>query len=424
MRARTFTCLWFVVLVGLAGAGPVAAESPFERAWREAGDGEASKLEALKLLEAEASTRAAKILLNLAMSSAEPPAVSAAALAHLAALEGTEADAWIVAEAKGAKRWEVRSVLVRAIGRREGDAATEVLMGALSDRVWQVQAAALPGLAPRREAKVVEALIGAMEALKPSSPESPRIAAEMEDTLFRITGERFQGGEAWRRWWEAVAPAWTPPEGEAELVEHDEATITRAPRLFRDVEAATRRVAFVVDVSGSMKVPTPAGIGEGGGGGATRFQVMVQELKSVVERLPREARFNIIAFGDEAQPWAPKLQRATGGTRRKATSYLDRLRPDGQTNVIAALEQAFADESVDTIYLLSDGFPTAGRTVDFTKIQQEVGRWNLTRGVRIHTIAFLSGDGKGLGIVENKSMSRTFMRDLAQAHGGRFRVIE
>ncbi len=407
-------------------ARPARADlTAFERAWQEAGGGEAKKLRALELLRADASSRAAKILLRLALSPTEPPAVSARALELLAALEGSAADRWITEQAQRAKHWQERAALVRAIGLRTSEAAVTPLLAALKDGHWQVRAAALPGLARHRQARVVAALIEALGALRPREPATPRLRAEIEDTLFLLTGERLQGAEAWAMWWRAVGPGWRAPEGDLALVEREEATVTRRPRLFRGVEALSRRVVFVIDVSSSMRVRTPSGIGEGDAQkGASRFALMVHELHQVIEQLPREVAFNIIAFSDEAQPWSRKLARADARHRKQALRFIAQLAPHGQTNVIGALEAAFADPQVDTIFFLSDGFPTAGRTIDFEKIHAEVARWNLTRGVRIHTIAFLSGDGKAQGVVEDKAMARAFMRELAQRHAGRLRVIE
>ena len=59
----------------------------------------------------------------------------------------------------------------------------------------------------------------------------------------------------------------------------------------------------------------------------------------------------------------------------------------GATNVHAALERAFADAEVDTIFLLTDGQPSAGFLVAPEAILREVRRWNVGRGVRIHTVA-------------------------------------
>lgn len=51
------------------------------------------------------------------------------------------------------------------------------------------------------------------------------------------------------------------------------------------------------------------------------------------------------------------------------------------------MELAFTDPEVDTIYLLTDGYPSVGTIVDGNQLADEVRRWNRLRGIRIHTIA-------------------------------------
>ena len=51
-------------------------------------------------------------------------------------------------------------------------------------------------------------------------------------------------------------------------------------------------------------------------------------------------------------------------------------------------------------------------------------KWNATRHVKLHCIAFLAGDGAKFNIVEDKGMSRDFMKRLATENGGTYRVFE
>ena len=66
---------------------------------------------------------------------------------------------------------------------------------------------------------------------------------------------------------------------------------------------------------------------------------------------------------------------------------MDGQRAAGGTNVYDALAAAFDDDRIDTIYLLTDGDPSAGEIVDAGTLREEVARWNSIRGIRIHCIA-------------------------------------
>jgi hypothetical protein len=56
--------------------------------------------------------------------------------------------------------------------------------------------------------------------------------------------------------------------------------------------------------------------------------------------------------------------------------------------VYDTLEFALQDREVDTIFILSDGYPSAGRYVDTDSILREIKVLNRSRGVSINGIAF------------------------------------
>jgi len=61
----------------------------------------------------------------------------------------------------------------------------------------------------------------------------------------------------------------------------------------------------------------------------------------------------------------------------------------------------------DTVYLLSDGHPSAGPIRRATELRDAVLRWNLGRAVRIHTVNVGDGDGR-------------LLRPIAARSGGRY----
>ena len=69
-----------------------------------------------------------------------------------------------------------------------------------------------------------------------------------------------------------------------------------------------------------------------------------------------------------------------------------------------------ASYAADTIYLLSDGEPSAGRIRDLEGISREIKAQNRVRGVTIHCIAF--GEDSEL------------LKRLAKENGGEFRFVD
>jgi Mg-chelatase subunit ChlD len=81
----------------------------------------------------------------------------------------------------------------------------------------------------------------------------------------------------------------------------------------------------------------------------------------------------------------------------------------GGTNIFDALEQAFADPGIDTIYLLTDGQPSAGRLRTTEDITEEVRRWNRTRQIVIHGISI--------------GLDSELLKRLAAENGGSYKYV-
>lgn len=179
----------------------------------------------------------------------------------------------------------------------------------------------------------------------------------------------------------------------------------------------SKRVVFVVDVSGSMEARFTTNRGES----LNRLQFVQRELQFVLkEQLPPGAKFNLVTFSTDVRAWKPGLVAGNAQTIQDAVQYVGGLRQGGGTNIHGALEKALADTEADTIYFLTDGMPTDGRKKANADILQDVAAWRAQRGVAVNTIAFLMGSFSG----DNKPKSRELMHQLAKATGGVYRAIE
>jgi Mg-chelatase subunit ChlD len=150
----------------------------------------------------------------------------------------------------------------------------------------------------------------------------------------------------------------------------------------------SRRVIFIIDISGSMEDSTRGQfVGETG---ESRMDVAKRELDECLDSLDVDSLFNIIAFSASALAWQDRVSEWTTVSLEEAKDYIRRQQAYGGTNLFGALEIAFDDPMVDTIYVLSDGMPTVGVT-DPTIIRETVADWNRYRGVKLHGIA-VGGD--------------------------------
>ncbi|MBI4585598.1 MAG: VWA domain-containing protein [Planctomycetes bacterium] len=123
-----------------------------------------------------------------------------------------------------------------------------------------------------------------------------------------------------------------------------------------------------------------------------------KELVKVIRALPEGVKINIIAYSSDVASWKVKLVPATPETRKEAVAFVETLDADGITVTDRALESAFEDLSVDTIYLITDGAPThVGSTGPelppdakelIEAIHKRIRELNFLRGVRLFTLGF------------------------------------
>jgi Mg-chelatase subunit ChlD len=116
----------------------------------------------------------------------------------------------------------------------------------------------------------------------------------------------------------------------------------------------------------------------------------------------------MIFFDDRIEPWSKGLVPIKTHLK-EAQAAVARLAPRGQTNIFDSLEFAFTHKEADTIYLLSDGDPTAGRIIDRDDILREIRKMNRLRQIVIHTVSF--GES-------------AFLKELAAQNGGQYVEIK
>lgn len=210
---------------------------------------------------------------------------------------------------------------------------------------------------------------------------------------------------------------------------------------------STNKIVYVLDISGSMEgkaekdlqgniVSTAASktgnfIGNKIGGQVgnlvkkqtnnqlTKLGKAKKELMPAIRGLSEDKWFTIIVFENRVKKWRKSLVQATSANKNLAIAYLENLHSGGGTNLSDAVEEAFqlagagatdanAELGVETIFLLSDGSPTAGKITDKNQILEKIGIWNSAKRVTIHTI--------GLG----EDCDKDFMKKIAEQNSGQF----
>lgn len=153
----------------------------------------------------------------------------------------------------------------------------------------------------------------------------------------------------------------------------------------RDREIIGKRVAFVVDTSGSME--------------GTKMVAVREALAQVLGKLGEDDLFSIVSFGGYAEAWKPKMVSASKANVGEAQRFVRGLEPLGGTNIGEALEVAFStatgsEKAPLMVVFLTDGRPTIGDT-DTAQLVQLAEKQRSAKAARL----FVLGVGDDLNTI-------------------------
>ncbi len=291
---------------------------------------------------------------------------------------------------------EVRIVGLSLLLDLGADVAIPAAQKSLGHSAWELRSVAYRYLTKCRDVSSIPLLIDRVER------EDGRLAAELGNALFAHTATRCWSRREWQVWWEEhkLGFALPPPEAVRGGIEAG-AGQTIA---YHGIPLVSKHIAFLVDISGSMREPMRTDKKR------TRLVEAKEQLVQVLQALPEDHTCNLIAYDATVHPVWDRLRRVSAENRTALLDATDKLAIGTATNIFDALETAFVDPDVDTIYLLTDGEPTVGRFVDPDDIVDEVTRWNRQRQIVINCI--------GLGV------DSQLLRRLAASSGGEYRHVK
>ena len=284
--------------------------------------------------------------------------------------------------------------------------AIEKLYELLADEDWKVRSSALRHVTALRRTDAVPVLIERLEQ------EDGRLRWDLARSLQLLTGlDLGRTAGRWRQWWQAEGRTFQlPTPAEVQAIEKERAERRdegASVGSFYGLPVFSQRVCFVLDTSGSMETEALVpGRSQSDKGGPTRLAVAKKQLSELLARIPEGDRCNMIFFDSDVRAWKDQVEALDEWTRAEALSFVRIQKPAGATNLFDAVELAFEDELVDTIYVLSDGSPNVGRITDLQAIRGEIERINSVRDVRIHCIS-----------VGQRS---SLLRNLAEDSGGEY----
>jgi HEAT repeat protein len=320
----------------------------------------------------------------------------------------------------------------------------EVILGAMEgDSSWQVRASAINAVRKMRFKDGIQPLI---ERLR---EEEGRLRGDAYEALKEITFNNYDDDpDIWQRFWDRARETYEVPNYDKVMAERKKrdrqgTRYSTAGAQFMGIPTKSKRIIFVIDISGSMETQVVE-IERFRADGKDydsfqRLEIVKTELINTIQGLGKGVEFNILAFATKLKWWKKRLVGGNILNRNSAVKFVGNLKPlggaaagfrsragfgaasleEGKTNTFAALMAALGEPeesegksytrhsswTVDTVYFLSDGSPTVGKVIDQDEIRAEVKRVNSVRKIVLHTIAI--GDFR-----------KNFMKALAKDNNG------
>ena len=325
-----------------------------------------------------------------------------------------------------------RLAALEAIAERKDPSLVEIAIKGLAEKGWPHRQAAARALGAQGDIRAVAPLVAAMQT------EDGRLVEDYADALTKITGEALGAyPDAWKSWFEDHK-AELAAKGVKPVAPKGAKADPREPVNYYGVQTRSRRIMFLIDVSGSMNEPIGAEPAKGPvtGGKADdedpieglKVDVAKKMLKRAIRGLDEDAWFNVIVFNHAPRPFMEGMVQATQDNKNQAYLMINDLKASGSTYTYGALKLAFSmagmgvtdkfyDPAIDTVFLLSDGAPTDNdletpKDMDPKILLDSVREWNTLKKLKVHTIAIDPRIKPG-GFIK-------FMKQLAHENGGTY----
>lgn len=280
----------------------------------------------------------------------------------------------------------------------------------LDNREWAVRARAIETLFDIRTADVIAPLIARIDK------ENGRLQADVVSTLKTLTGQDIGlNVVGWNNWWKIHRDSWVPYAGTPTEATPVNATI--ALPMFQGLNVLSKKVVFVIDMSGSMIRQHPE-----------RVQAAVKDLAKTIMAMPADAEGSVVIMNartpkEGGRYWSKTLKALNGANKIDLQNFVARVlasltvKGTGTGDFEPALEDAMNIPGVDTIYVWSDGYPTGGKHITPAGILDAIQRVNQYKSIRINSI--ITEDPERW-TRDTETMEEEFMRTLAGTNSGEY----
>jgi hypothetical protein len=166
---------------------------------------------------------------------------------------------------------------------------------------------------------------------------------------------------------------------------------------FYDVPLVGKGIVFLFDFSSSMVK-------------SRLLKGAKRELCRTIGALPEGTQFTVIAFASKVWPYKLELQDATKENKEAARAWVMSLKNGANTSLDWALSRGYTIKGMDTIVIVTDGYPGRKRRISDRGILDLLQRLNAAVQARISTFGF-------------KAANHGLLREIAKRTGGDYRRI-
>ena len=251
------------------------------------------------------------------------------ALEAIGSLENPEAVAALIKNYKKARSLEDKVLLLDSFGYRDDKPTGGEVLASFENKLLRIRLTGLRAAGRRKLKGAVGPLIARVEV---QTKERDLLWLEGRRALLKITGQDFETGADWKKWWDAERESFDPDEapdedGRTVVVKKAGDSVE-----FFGTEIFSRNLIFVIDVSGSMAMFDQGKLKRKEAEKARiRLDRARKQLLSAIESLPKTARFNIIVYSNKVTAWQKGLKPASKSAIKSAGRFVKEFLARGAT---------------------------------------------------------------------------------------------
>lgn len=299
--------------------------------------------------------------------------------------------------------YQSKICFLRTLEKHNQNLARKYAEKFLNDTNWKVQAVAIDVFKNIGKFSDIEILI---HKLKSSQP---RIYSDIIKALKYITGKDF--GFSYNKWHKYLLDY-----KELKSNEVSEEEIYKTISSYYALPVLGSNIVFIIDMSGSMIMEVENNKGR------RKINLAIKELSETLNNLSDLVNFNIIIMSTEAKRqgvryFSKSLVRCDKPNVKKALEFVNQAYEKlgklkrGRGDFFDSVMEAMEFKNVDSIYILSDGVPTAGKYIYPESILEALKDINKYEVISINTI--LTG---------TRGINEKFLKQLSSENFGEFTV--